>query len=109
MKRGNQKNLKEEGSKEGRKESSVNGTFKKKIGMLMRKWQRMISGNSEEEYGLLAAGHCVSRWSGRSHFVVCLPALQLFPFGGLRLVGIDGTRRRQQQEEDALQLVVRGL
>ena len=44
-----------------------------------------------------------------SHFVVCRPALQQFSFGGLLLVGIDGTRRRQQQKEDALQLVVCGM
>ena len=35
-----------------------------------------------------------------------LPALQQFSFGGLHLVGIDGTRRQQQE---ALQLVVCGV
>ena len=38
-----------------------------------------------------------------------LPALQQFPFGGRHLVGIDGTRTRQEQEEEALQLVVCGM
>ena len=35
----------------------------------------------KQEHGLLAAGHCASRWNGRCHFVVCLPALQQFSFG----------------------------
>ena len=45
--------------------------------------------------------------SGRSHPVENLAALQQFPSGGLHMVGID--RRQQQQEEEALQLVVRGV
>ena len=43
----------------------------------------------------------------RSHLVVFLPALQLFPLGGQHLVGVNRTRRQQQREEEALQLVVR--
>ena len=39
---------------------------------------------------------------------VC-PHCNSFSFGGLHLVGMDGTRKRQQKEEKALQLVVRGL
>ena len=65
-----------------------------------------MSGYSEEEHGLLAAGHSAGRLNGRSHFVECLPTLQQFSSGGLHLVGTDGTRRRQQQKEEALQLVV---
>ena len=38
---------------------------------------------------------------GRSHFVVCLPALQQFSSGGLHLVGID--------QKEALVLVVCNL
>ena len=62
----------------------------------------------EKMYGLLEADHGASRWTGRSYPVVHLPppALQQFPCGGLHLVGIDGTRRQQQQAEEALQLVV---
>ena len=63
--------------------------------------------NSEKKYGLPEEDHCASRWKGRSHLVVYLPALQQFPPGGLHLVGFDRTRRQQQQEEEALQLVVR--
>ena len=33
------------------------------------------AGNFEKRYGLLAADHCASRWTGRSHIVVFLPAL----------------------------------
>ena len=58
-----------------------------------------VAGHSEEEHGLLAAGRCGSRWNGRSHFFVRLSALQQFSFGRLHLVGIDGTRRRQQQKK----------
>ena len=47
------------------------------------------------EHGLREADPRTSRRNGRSHFVVRLPALQLFPFGWLHLVGVDGTRRRQ--------------
>ena len=42
-----------------------------------------VQENTEELHGLLKADHRASRWNGRSHFVVCLPALQQFPFGGL--------------------------
>ena len=60
----------------------------------------------EEERGLRAEGHR----AGRCHLVVFfLPALQQFSFGGLHLVGIDGTRRQQQEKEEALQLVVCGV
>ena len=84
----------------------------------LRRWQRMkldvwtfghCTGNSEEEHGLLAAGHCACRRNGRRNIVVCLPALQQFSFGTLHLVGISGTWRRQQQKEEALQLVVCGV
>ena len=98
----------------GRKESSVNGPLKE-FGKLMRRWQWMISAawalhmKSWEKHWLLAAHHRASRRNGRSHFVVRLPALKLFPVGRLNLVGIDGTQRRQQEKEEALQLVVRGL
>ena len=37
-----------------------------------------------------AAGHRASRWNGRCHLVVCLPALKQFSFGGLQSAGIDG-------------------
>ena len=40
-------------------------------------------GNSEEGHGLLAAGHCASRWNGRSHLFVCLPVFKQFSVGGL--------------------------
>ena len=79
----------------------------KEFAKLPRRWQR--KSNWEEGHGLLAAGHCASRWNGRSRLVVCLPTLQQFFFGGPHLVGIDGTRRRQQQKEEALQLVVCGV
>ena len=36
------------------------------------------AGNPEKKYGLLEADHCASRWKGRSHPVVYLPALQQF-------------------------------
>ena len=62
-----------------------------------------------KKHCLLAAEHRASRRNWRSHFVVCLPAFQLFPAGGLHMVGIDRTRRRQQQKEEALQLAVCGL
>ena len=45
---------------------------------------------------------------GGDHFVVRLPTLQQFSIGGLLLVGVDRTRRLQQQKEEALQLVVCG-
>ena len=54
------------------------------------------AGNSEKEHGLLAASHCASRWGGVT--LSCLPTLQQFSLGGLHLVGIDGTRRREQQK-----------
>ena len=57
------------------------------------------------EHGLREADR-TSRRNGRSHFLARLPALQLFPFGWKHVVGVDGTRRRQQQKEEALQLVV---
>ena len=65
--------------------------------------------NFEEEHRLREADHCAGPWNGRSHPVVYLPAWQQFSSGGLHLVGIDRTRRQQQQEEEALQLVVRGV
>ena len=46
---------------------------------------------------------------GRSHLVVYLPARQQVHLGGLYLVGFGRTRRQEQEEEEALQLVVRGL
>ena len=84
---------------------------RKVVGVDPRKNSRCLreGRNSEEGHGLLAAGHCASRWNGRSRLVVCLPTLQQFSFGGPHLVGIDGTRRRQQQKEEALQLVVCGV
>ena len=60
---------------------------------------------STDKHGLLEEDHRTSPRNGRSHFVVRLPALQLFPFGLLHLVGIDGTRRQQPQKEETLQQV----
>ena len=53
------------------------------------------AGIFEERYGLLEEDHCASRWKGRSHFVVYLPA----SLGGPHLVCVDRTRRLQQEEE----------
>ena len=51
-----------------------------------------IFAEKKTKHGLFAADHRASRWNGRSHLVVYLPALQEFSFGGPHLVGIDGTR-----------------
>ena len=53
-----------------------------------------------KKHGFPEANHCAGRWNGRSHFVVCLPALQQFS-SGRNLVCTDG--------EEALQLVVCNL
>ena len=67
------------------------------------------AGNSKKKHGLLETDHRTSRVNGRILLVVRLPALQMLPFGYLHLVGIDGTRRQQQQKEEALQLVMCSL
>ena len=83
MKHGNWESSEEE----DRKEVSFVNVLLKEFKKRMRKWQWMTSAawalheKSPEKHGLLAADHLASRRNGRSHFVVCLPALQLFPSG----------------------------
>ena len=40
------------------------------------------------KHGISAVNHCARRRTRRSHNVVLVPALQQFPFGRLRLVGL---------------------
>ena len=53
---------------------------KKKLGGRLDNMQEKLRKNT---YGLLEGERCASRWKGRSHFVVYLPALQQFHRGEL--------------------------
>ena len=55
----------------------------------------IVRENLRKSTDFLRANLCAGRWNERSHFVVCLPALQQFFSGGLYLVGIDGEEARQ--------------
>ena len=67
-----------------------------------------MQGILRNKYSFLEA-HCGSRWKERGNPVKNLPALLQFPSGGLHLVGIGRTRRQQPHDDEALQLVVRGV
>ena len=56
----------------------------------------IVRENLRKSTDFLRANLCAGRWNERSHFVVCLPALQEFSSGGLYLVGFDGEEARQQ-------------
>ena len=58
-----------------------------RLGIVRENWRKSTD--------FLRANLCAGRWNERSHFVVCLPALQQFSSGGLYLVGIDGEEARQ--------------
>ena len=101
MKNASREDLKEGYRKEGK---SCQWTF----GTIREAYEKVATGhvarNFDEKHRLPAADHRASRWNERSHFVVCLPTLQLLLCGGLHLVGLDWTWRKE-----VLRLVVRSL
>ena len=62
--------------------------------------------DSAEEHGLPEADHRASPRKGRGHIVVRVPSLSSLPAGRLHVVGLNKARRQQQDEEE-VQLVVR--